>query len=193
MKKRSVIFLYLGSILLIGAYFFPLWSITLEAPQYPDGLRLDIWLYAIGGSSDDILQNINILNHYIGMKLIEPDAIPELKIFPYIVGGLIAFGLLSAFLKKKTLVWIWLIAFVIFGIGAMYDFYLWEYDYGHDLNLKAPIKVPGMVYQPPLFGEKWLLNFRAISYPATGAYFMMLSILFGILAIVNEHFWQKNS
>lgn len=193
MNKRAVLFLYLGSILLIGAYFFPLWSITLEAPQYPDGLRLDIWLYAIGGSSDDILQNINILNHYIGMKLIEPDAIPELKIFPYIVGGLIVFGLLSAFLKKKTMLWIWIIAFIIFGIGAIYDFYLWEYDYGHDLNPKAPIKVPGMVYQPPLFGEKWLLNFRALSYPAAGAYFMMVSIVFGILAIFNEQIWRKNS
>ena len=192
MKKKSVLLLTIGSVILIGAFFFPLWSITLEAPQYPGGLRLDIWLYTIGGSSDDILQNINILNHYIGMKKIEPDSIPELKIFPYIVGGFIFFGLIFSFLKKKTLLWIWVIAFVIFGIAAMYDFYLWEYDYGHDLDPLAPIKVPGMVYQPPLFGEKMLLNFKALSYPAVGAYFMMISISCGILAIMNEHIWKKD-
>jgi copper chaperone NosL len=177
--------MFIGSILLIGAYFFPLWSITLEAPQYPDGLRLDIWLYTIGGSSEHVLQNINILNHYIGMKKIVPEAIPELKIFPYIVGGLIAFGLLVAVLKRKWFLFAWVIAFGIFGIGAMYDFYLWEYDYGHDLDPMAPIKVPGMVYQPPLFGEKWLLNFKALSYPATGAYFMIASVGCGILAAIN--------
>ena len=193
MDKRSFIFTLVGSLLLIGAYFFPLWSITLEAPQYPDGLRLDIWLYAIGGSSDDILQNINILNHYIGMKKIEPDAIPELSIFPYVVGFLIIFGMITAFVRNRVLLWIWVIAFVFFGIGAMYDFYLWEYDYGHDLNPQAPIKVPGMVYQPPLFGEKWLLNFRALSYPAMGAYTMMISIFCGILALVNEYYWKKKS
>ena len=183
MNKRSSLILLIRSLLLVGAYFFPLWSITLEAPQYPDGLRLDIWLYTIGGSSDDILQNINILNHYIGMKKIEPDSIPELTIFPYVVAGLIAFGLLAALLKKKSLLWIW--------VGAIYDFWLWEYDYGHDLDPKAPIKVPGMVYQPPLFGEKWLLNFRALSYPATGAYFMMISICSGFFALFNEYFWHK--
>ena len=174
----------IASVILVGSYFFPIWSITLEAPQYPDGLRLDIWLYTIGGSSDNILQNINILNHYIGMKFIVPDAIPELKIMPYIIGGLIALGLLVAIVKKKWLLWVWVVAFVIFGVVAMFDFYLWLWDYGHNLDPKAPIKVPGMVYQPPLFGEKWLLNFKALSYPATGAYFMMVSIAGGFISLL---------
>ena len=191
MKKYSVYLLFVGALLLILSFFFPVWSITLEAPQYPDGLRLDIWLYAIGGSSDNILQNINILNHYIGMKMIEPDSIPELKIFPFVVGFLIAFGLLSAFLKKRSMLWIWVIMFGIFGVVAVYDFYTWLYDYGHNLNPQAPIKVPGMVYQPPLFGEKWLLNFRALSYPATGGIIMFISVLFGMLALLNEHIFKK--
>ncbi len=185
MNKKSSRLLLLGAILLVGSYFFPLWTITLEAPQYPDGLRLDIWLYAIGGSSDDILQNINILNHYIGMKKIEPDAIPELKVFPYVVGALILIGLIGGLLKKKWLLWFWVISFVIFGVVAIYDFYLWEVDYGTNLDPNAPIKVPGMEYIPPLLGEKWLLNFRAISLPTTGAYFMMASIGCGFLAIIS--------
>ena len=184
MKKYSVYLLFLGAVLLVFSFFFPIWAITLEAPQYPEGLRLDIWLYRIGGSSDNILQNINILNHYIGMQFIVPDAIPELKIFPYIVGFLVAFGLLAAVLKNKIMLWMWVILFSIFGVLAIYDFYTWLYDYGHNLDPHAPIKVPGMVYQPPLFGEKWLLNFKALSYPATGGIFMFVSVGLGFLALL---------
>ena len=43
----------------------------------------------------------------------------------------------------------------------MVDFYLWEYEYGHNLDPTAPIQVPGMSYQPPLIGYKMLLNFGA--------------------------------
>jgi hypothetical protein len=54
----------------------------------------------------------------------------------------------------------------------MIDFWLWEYDYGHNLNPNAPIIVPGMSYQPPLLGFKQLLNFGAYSYPDVGGWIM---------------------
>ena len=76
---------------------------------------------------------------------------------------MILFGLLNAYLKKPKLVYIWLILFLILGAVGLYDFYMWEYDYGHQLNPNAPIKVPGMTYQPPLIGSKQLLNLDALS------------------------------
>ena len=36
-----------------------------------------IWVNKIGGESKSTLQNINILNHYVGMKKIDPESIPE--------------------------------------------------------------------------------------------------------------------
>ena len=65
----------------------------------------------------------------------------------------------------------------------MYDFYLWEYDYGHNLSPAAPIKVPGMVYQPPLLGTKMLLNFKAISYPHWGGLALAISMIIGLLSV----------
>ncbi len=47
--------------------------------------------------------------------------------------------------------------FVLAAVG-LYDFYMWEYDYGHNLNPHAAIKIPGMAYQPPLIGSKMLLT-----------------------------------
>lgn len=70
----------------------------------------------------------------------------------------------------------------LLGILGIYDFYLWEYDYGHNLSPTAPIKVPGMAYQPPLFGEKYLLNFLAKSYPDWGTYFMVIAIAMAFVA-----------
>lgn len=169
----------LGLLLLGGVFLFPLWRITLEAAQFPEGLQMNIWInrFSGGDGTDGIIQNINILNHYIGMQAIEPDAIPELKYFPYVVYGMIALGLGAASLNETWGYATWVVLMVILGGLGIYDFYLWMYDYGHNLDPTAPIKVPGMTYVPPLLGEKDLLNFYVLSYPRWGTGFLTLSIL----------------
>jgi len=111
------------------------------------------------------------------MKAIEPSAIPELTYFPYIIIGFIAFALLFALTNNKYLMLIWPIVFAIALFVGMYDFYLWEFDYGHDLDPNAIMKFDVESYQPPLFGTKVLLNFVAKSYPHVGAYAMVTSLL----------------
>lgn len=177
MNKKSKILLLIASVLLVFTFFFPLWSITLVAPQYPDGITMYIWVNQITGDTPSTLQNVNILNHYVGMKFIVPDSIPELQYFPYIIVGCVAFGLLFSLGKIKHGAFIWAGMLSILGLLGIYDFYLWMYDYGHNLSPTAPIKIPGMVYQPPLFGTKLLLNFEATSLPAMGSLFLGLSIL----------------
>lgn len=175
--------LALASLLLILTYFLPLWRIELVAPQYPEGLRMFIWVNRITGGTEFDLYNINLLNHYIGMKPIEPEAVPELKILPFIIGFLIAFGLLSAILGKRVLLYAWVITFVLLGVAGLADFYKWEYDYGHNLDPNAPIKIPGLAYQPPLIGTKQLLNMLASSFPDVGGYIAVVSLFLGFLAI----------
>ena len=185
-KERALIIF--ASILLIGVFFFPIWRIDLNAPQYPEGIGLRIWVNKITGANDFDLQNINKLNHYIGMKKIIPEAIPELKIMPFLIGFLILFGLVAAFLKKKSLVMVWISTIVMMMIIGLYDFYIWGYDYGHDLNPEAPIKIPGMVYQPPLIGSKQLLNMNSVSLPDIGAYLIGISLLIGVFVLLNRKF-----
>lgn len=183
MNSKSRIVLVIASLTLILTFFFPLWSIDLEAPQYPEGIGLRIWLNQITGLHPNDLNSINGLNHYIGMKEIVPDAIPELKVMPYIILFMIIFGLVSAIAGKRILVYAWIILFVILGAVGLYDFYLWEYDYGHDLNPHAAIKVPGMAYQPPLIGSKMLLNFNATSLPNISFYVLVLAVALAVLAL----------
>lgn len=183
MNKKSKILLFVASTLLILTFFLPLWSIELEAPQYPEGIGLEIWINQITGQKPNDLENINGLNHYIGMKRIEPDDIAELKIMPFIIGFMILFGYATAFFGKKYLVYTWIITFIILGAVGLYDFYMWEYDYGHNLNPAAAIKVPGMVYQPPLIGSKMLLNFNAISMPHISFYILVVAVLIAAIAL----------
>jgi copper chaperone NosL len=182
--KKSKILIYVASTLLILTFFLPLWSIELEAPQYPEGIGLEIWINQITGQKPNDLENINGLNHYIGMKRIEPDDIPELKIMPFIIGFMILFGFVSAFIGKRYLVYTWIITFIIFGAVGLYDFYLWEYDYGHNLNPQAAIKIPGMAYQPPLIGSKMLLNFNAISMPHISFYILVVAVILAAFALI---------
>ena len=184
MKTKSKIIIIIASLILVLTFFFPLWYIDLEAPQYPEGIGLEIWINKITGQKPNDLENINGLNHYIGMKTIVPDAIPELKLIPFIIIFLIVFGLVSAFTGKRLLVYLWIVLFIALAAVGLYDFYMWEYDYGHNLNPHAAIKIPGMAYQPPLIGSKMLLNFNAISMPDISFYILVFAILLAIITLV---------
>lgn len=172
----------LAALLLLLLFLFPIWSITLIAPQYPGGITMYIWINQITGEEPGTLQNINILNHYVGMKLIEPGSIPELTYFPWIITAMALLGAVVAFLKKRWTILAWVGVLLVLAVLGIYDFYLWEYDYGHNLSPTAPIKVPGMAYQPPLFGKKVLLNFIAYSYPSWGSMFFGLAALTAMAA-----------
>ncbi len=193
MKKQHRITMAIAALLLVALYFLPIWSIALEAPQYPEGIGLDIYINTIKGKQPQDLQNINGLNHYIGMKEIQPDSIPELKYMPPIIAFLIATGLVVAFWGNRKWVMAWLILFILLAIVGLIDFYLWEYDYGHNLNPNAAIKVPGMTYQPPLIGSKALLNFNAISLPHTGFFFALSSMVLAGLVWWRERSTEKES
>ena len=176
----------IGSLLLLGLFVFPLWNITLEAPQYPIPLGMDIHINKFADTHEFDIKNINLMNHYVGMKYI-PDTIPEFKVFPIVIGIMILLGVIIGFTGKYKLYLFWFILMTGLGIAGMYDFYLWEYDYGHNLDPKAIMKFTNpdgsvMGFQPPLFGTKHILNFVAHSYPRTGGYFMFAGMLLTFIA-----------
>ncbi len=191
-KKLSTILFAAASVVLVVVLFFPIWRITLTAPQYPEGVTMYIWVNGITGATKSTLQNVNILNHYVGMKEIKPGSIPEFRYFPYILGAMALLGLVAAFLKKGWLKLSWVIVLAALGILGIYDFYMWEYDYGHNLSPDAPIKIPGQSYQPPLFGEKKILNFNAESYPHTGSLFLGLSMTLAAISFIIQQKSRKN-
>lgn len=157
------------------------------APQYPEGLVMKIWIDNITGD----VKIISALNHYIGMRHIEVSMFPEFGYMIYIVGFVIAFGLLTSVVNKRLMLTLYALVLIACGVGALVDFYLWGYDYGHNLDPTAAIVVPGMAYQPPVIGTKQLLNFTAFSGPDIGGWIFMISAILAIAALVFEIYTSR--
>jgi copper chaperone NosL len=167
-------------------WFLPMWQIDLRAPQYPGGLSLKIWINDVKGDVDVI----NGLNHYIGMKTIEKKDFPEFVVLPALMLVFMCLGIVVLFLNRKVAYYIWAGLFTGIGIFSFYDFYKWEYNYGHNLDPHAPIQVPGMSYQPPLFGYKKMLNFEALSQPDISGWLYIAAGV--ILVAVSIYEWRKS-
>lgn len=184
MSRTVQSLIIVASLLLLGLFAFPLWSVHLTAPQYPEGIGMTIHVNTVRGLTEFDLTKINNLNHYIGMKAIDADTIPELRIMPWIVGGLIVAGLLVAALRRSVPLYAWFVAFMALGVAGLVDFWRWEYDYGHNLSPDAIIKIPGMTYQPPLIGSKALANFLAVSWPELGSVLAGISFALATAAVL---------
>ena len=184
--KKSNIIMIAAALLPLALFLFPLWKITLEAPQYPEPLGMYIHINDFKDANPHDIKNINIMNHYVGMKYI-PEAIPEFRIFPMGIMITSLLGLLIGFKGNYKWFLAWFILMCSLSVAGLYDFYLWEHDYGHNLDPKAIMKFTNpdgsqMGFQPPLFGSKDILNFKAHSYPQLGAYFLGIGMALSFVA-----------
>lgn len=186
MSKSSRILLLGAALLLALPFVQPLWHIGLKAPQYPEGIGMYIWINQITGEKPQDLDSINGLNHYIGMQAIVPESISELRFMPWLVGALLVIGMVAAASGKRALLYAWTGLFALLSLAGLGDFWRWGYDYGHNLDPTAAIRIPGMAYQPPLIGSKQMLNFHATSWPATGGMALMLALTIGVILCVRE-------
>ena len=187
-SNLSRVLLVLAAICIAISMFLPIWRIDLFAPQYPEGLALLIYADKLAGNVDII----NGLNHYIGMQTLHAENFIEFTILKYILGFFTLIILISALVGRKKLVYTVFIVFTLFSLFAMADFYRWNYNYGHNLDPNAAIKVPGMSYQPPLLGYKQLLNFGAYSMPDTGGWlFIGTGVLLLLVTLMERNVFAK--
>jgi copper chaperone NosL len=189
LKIQSRLIIVFSALIMIIAFYTPIWEILMWAPQYPEGLSMQIWINNITGD----VNTINGLNHYIGMKYIKIEMFPEFNYMPWILGFIILIGLATALVNRKWMLWTYFGTLVTAGIAGLVDFYLWGYDYGHNLDPTAAIKIEGMSYQPPLIGTKELLNFVAYSGPDTGGWIFAFSGILVITTLIIERKKEKQT
>lgn len=175
--------LLVAVLLLVPVYFFPLWKLTMFAPQYPDGLRLSIYSYKLeGGNQGQDIKEINVLNHYIGMHDLAGADFTEFKWIPFVVGAIALLFLRAAALgKMRTLIDV-LVLYIYFGLFSLWSFAYKMYRYGHELAPTASVKVPP--FTPPILGAKKLANFEVYSYPAAASYALVAVAVVLLLAVV---------
>src|SRR5262245_28401923 len=159
----------LAALLLVPAYLVPLWNMTMFAPQYPDGLRLDIYSYKLDGGNGGLdVREINVLNHYIGMRALTSESFTEFKWIPFVVGALGLLFLRAVFHGTMAALVDVTVLYVYFALFSLWSFAFKLYSYGHDLDPKAAVTVSG--FMPPLFGYRKIANFEVYSYPGPASY-----------------------
>jgi hypothetical protein len=177
LASRGVVLL--GIAALVAGAFLPLWRIQLVAPQYQEGLTLEMYSHKIaGGNGGQDLFEINTLNHYIGMKPIAQSDFAEMTWMPFAIG---IFGLLS--LRSVVMGRIGHLVdlgvlFTYFGAFSMATFAYRLWSYGHHLNPDAPMHVAP--FTPVVIGRQQIANFEQTSLPMSGTACMGL-FLFAIL------------
>jgi hypothetical protein len=175
---------------LVATFFLPLWNLTMFAPQYPDGLRLDIYSHRlVGGNQGQDVKEINVLNHYIGMRDLTEEDFTEFKWMPFVIGALallmlrgVVHGTMAALVDVS-------VVFTYFGLFSLWSFAYKLYRYGHDLSPAAAVKVPP--FMPPVFGYRQIANFEVYSYPQAASYALGLALLLLAVAVVVA--WRRSS
>ncbi|MGH9365410.1 MAG: hypothetical protein ACRD1B_09130 [Thermoanaerobaculia bacterium] len=180
--------LLVATLLLAPAYLAPLWKLTMFAPQYPEGLRMEIYSYKLeGGNGGQDVKEINVLNHYIGMRELTTAEFTEFKWIPFVLGALALLFLRTAVLGRLGTVVDTFVLYVYFGLFSLWSFAYKLYFYGHNLAPTASVKVAP--FMPPLFGHKKLANFEVYSYPAVGSY--ALAVVAVVLAAAVFLAWRE--
>ena len=174
LKERALVIV--AALMLAAVYVFPLWNLTMFAPQYSDGLRMHIYSYKLeGGNGGQDLKEINILNHYIGMKDLVAEDFTEFKWMPFVVGAIGLLFLRTAVHGRMASLIDVIVLYGYFAAFSLWSFGYKLYSYGHDLLPTAAVKVGP--FMPPMFGYKKLANFEVYSYPAAGSYALGFSIV----------------
>lgn len=184
---RSLVLVAVLALLL--TYFVPLWNLTMFAPQYPDGLTMDIYSYRLqGGNKNQDVKEINILNHYIGMRDLTDEDFTEFKWMPFVIGALGLVLLRAAIYGSIGSLVDVTVLFTYFGLFSLWSFAYKLYVYGHNLAPTAAVKVPP--FTPPVFGFKQIANFQVYSYPQAGTYAMaaVFVLLFAALFLAWRDF-----
>jgi len=174
----------MAALVLVPVFFFPvlpIWTMRLHAPQYPEGLHLTIYTNTIKGD----LQNINTLNHYVGMRAIKSDDFAEFRYLPQALTGFGLLALLAALVNRRWLAIAGWLLFTGFAGYMFVDYAEWLWKYGHQLDPRAALKLPA--FSPPLIGYKRMANFRVWSLPGPGTILLGIAWALGPMILLLEH------
>jgi hypothetical protein len=194
-KTRQLVFRVLtivGLGLMVAAYFSPMWWVSLKAVNYPeetfpDGIRIHMhWFGVENGCTGqeraeitdeeglDCVEEMNTINHYIGMEPIERGAQWEFAAAPYLF---VAFGIMLVVMLfyAGPLWWVLGLPAILAPVVFVADFTFWLWWFGHHLKEWAAFTVKP--FMPTVLGEGLVAQFSTFSYPHYG---MALSLASGI-------------
>ena len=184
-NRTGRLLLLAAIVLLLLGGTLPLWRISLVAPQYAEGLTLDMYAYQIvAGNNGQDLAEINTLNHYIGMKPIAQADFLEMKVLPFAIGVFALLALRSVVIGRIVTLVDLSVLFLYFGVFSLGSFAYRLYTYGHHLDPRAPMKIAP--FMPVVMGSQQIANFVQTSLPLAGTICMTAFLVLLIAALVSS-------
>lgn len=169
--------LLIAAVLMALTFAGPLWSLRLDAPQYPEGLAMHVYAWKLDGKIDII----NSLNHYIGMKVVRESDFIEFRILPWVFGGAALMFLGASVSRRRWMAGATLLILAPILVFLLYDLYHWLWTYGNELDPAAPITMAP--FTPPMIGPHRVANFRTFSYFNWGTLLLAASLALAALAL----------
>jgi hypothetical protein len=168
----------------IGVASIPVWRVSLEAPNYPkaafpDGIPV---FFHFDGYSGDV-EEMNTINHYIGMYPMEHGGKLERAIVPYFVIIMTMMMVWFLFTKHKYS-WLLMAIPIVLPVAFLVDYAGWLYWYGHNMQDWGAFTIKP--FMPTVFGQGKVAQFTTHSYPAMGYYLLLVVSVLSILAVFSK-------
>ncbi len=181
--RRPTLLLGTAALLLLISIFFPYWRIRLYAPQYPGGLVAKVYVNRVEGD----VREIDALNHYIGMRPLEEAAQLERSLSIILIAAM-ALLVAGAIYVHSPWAAVLSLPALLYPLIFLADLYYWLWNFGTNLDPRAPLSSSVKPFVPPLLGEGRVGQFRVVAIWDIG---LWLAILASILIIVGLYFHRK--
>ena len=185
-KKRFIlpsVFLFIAALILLVSIFLPYWNLTLNAPQYPDGLNIELYVSKVVGD----VREVDGLNHYIGMKPLEEAAPLERSLSVFIIIGIVLLCIAAIFIHSPVSLFLSIPA-MLYPFFFLGDLYFWMRNFGMNLDQRAPLSGAIKPFVPPLLGEGTIGQFSTTAVWDVGLY---MSIASTVLILIGLYYHRK--
>lgn len=168
----------------------PLWVSRFVAPQYPYGLNLQVYLNHVEGD----VQEVDILNHYVGMRPVAQMAVLERRLAAFLLAAVCLSAIVASAFRKSFWQVLFLLPLVLFPIGMLIDLYAWLWYTGHALDPTSPMSMTVKPFTPKLIGSQKIANFDVTSSLGPGTYLQIAgAVLLASAAMIGRKLGRSSA
>jgi copper chaperone NosL len=168
----------IAAAVLFVSTFFPYWRMEMEAPQYPRGLEMSVYVNRVEGD----VQEVDTLNHYIGMRPLSEAGALERSLAVIAIAALVMLVVAAIFIHNPcALLLTWPV--MLYPAIFLADLWYWMQDFGLNLDDTAALSNIIEPFVPPLLGEGKIAQFRTNAIWESGLWMAVAAsvlIAFGI-------------
>jgi copper chaperone NosL len=173
----------IAAALIVASVFYPYWHMHLNAPQYPRGLDLTVYLDHMEGD----INEIDGLNHYIGMAKLRDAAHLERELAPFAMVAVVLMVAATAVVHRKWFAPMVLPAMFL-PLIFLADMFYWLRHYGQNLDRSAALSGAIKPFTPALLGHGTIGQFSTDAGVLLGFW---LGCAAAVLIVLGLHFRRQ--